>query len=266
MWTASGKVKWDRLPFEALVFFPRHYRQIRTGVYITRISLFSFIQQHFKKELNNLERVKNEYMRKNAEQVSERPWFVILVQVFALFFRTTVFLFALECARFAFSEKSHELLWQNSHVKTDLKMVFWELPCKTVFGDGALIFHECVLLSDPRIGVMFGLSGSRPLVRVAWEFSSGILSSILSTNVSIDLPLLAVSTIRRILTSLMSDVLFFPVLIGQNYRRICLQIQRPSSGAGNIDSSSTVSGTISDMSHSRDLAWRLYLLNSFVSL
>lgn len=71
MWTASGKVKWGRLPFKALVFFPSHYRQIRTGVYITRISLFSFIQQHFKKELNNLERVKNEYMRKNAEQVKD---------------------------------------------------------------------------------------------------------------------------------------------------------------------------------------------------
>ena len=109
-------------------------------------------------------------------------------------------------------------------------------------------------------------------VRVFFGYS--LFNSLDKTNVSIDLPLLAVSTIRRILTraltsklfNLMSDVLFFPVLIGQNYRRICLQIQRPSSGAGNIDSSSTVSGTISDMSHSRDLPGRLYLLNSFVSL
>ena len=58
-------------PVRSTRIFPSHYRQIRTGLYITRISLFSFSQQHFKKELNNLERVKNEYMRKNSEQVKD---------------------------------------------------------------------------------------------------------------------------------------------------------------------------------------------------
>ena len=32
-------------------------------------SFFVFLFKHFKKELNTLERVKNEYMRKNNEQV-----------------------------------------------------------------------------------------------------------------------------------------------------------------------------------------------------
>ena len=175
------------------------------------------------------------------------------------------------------TQKSHKLLWEKSHVKTDLKIFFWELLCKTVLGDGALIFHQCVLLSDPGVGACLGqvfwFSTPAPCgVRVFSGYS--LFNSLDKTNVSIDLPWLAVSTIRRILNralpskvfNLMSDDLFFSVLIGQNYRRICLQIQRPSSRAGNIDSSSTVSGTISDMSHTRDLPGRLYFRPGTVQL
>ena len=145
-------------------------------------------------------------------------------------------------------------------------MVFWELPCTTVLDDGAHLSPMCpAFWFRDRCHVWVKVFGSLPLLRVAWGYSYSYslftFSQQNQVNVSFDLPWFAVSTISRTLTralisklyNLISDLPFFPVLIGQNYRGICIQIQRPSSGAGNIDPSSTVSGRISDMSLSREL-------------
>lgn len=68
--------------------------------------------------------------------------------------------------------KSHELLWQKSHVKTGHKMVFWELPCTTVLDDGAHLSPMCpAFWFRDRRHVWVKFFGSQPLLRVAWGYS-----------------------------------------------------------------------------------------------